>query len=249
MPGPRRDADPTPQRDKGSNPLQRGRTGREVRNAAAITDGPSTIRDARDSTRNTRRPPHHALKPKGDGAGYGPGETCPDERPTPFGCVTPQRQSQEGKLRREAKAILVVSSSEGRTPRARLDETSQGGSDGSKASKPAGTARTQQDPEEATPGVVARPYRVALKGKKTSREPMTLEDGVAAHRVKLWSGGEVRGRTHELVIRFVPAVRRPRGGRTTGWDRRTDRAIGRRGFFEGPSNRKRGGRIVATRCR
>jgi len=121
--------------------------------------------------RNTRRPPHHALKPKGDGAGYGPGETRSDERQAPFGSVTPHRQSQEGKLRREAKAILVVSSSEGRTPRARLDETSQGGSDGSKASKPAGTARTQQDPEEATPGVVARPYRVALKGKETSREP------------------------------------------------------------------------------
>jgi hypothetical protein len=33
--------------------------------------------------------------------------------------------------------------------------------------------------------VVARPIRVALKGKKTSREPMALEDGVKAHRVKL----------------------------------------------------------------
>ena len=171
MPGPRRDADPTPQRDKGSNPLQRGRTGPEVRNAAAITDGPSTIRDARDSKEEhptTTAPCAEAerrrsrVRARGDVSG---------RTATPFGSVTPQRQSQEGKLRREAKAILVVSSSEGKTPRARLDETSQGGSDGSKASKPAGTARTQQDPEEATPGVVARPYRVALKGKKTSREP------------------------------------------------------------------------------
>jgi hypothetical protein len=102
-----------------------------------------------------------------------------------FGSVTPRCQSQEGRLRRKAKAILVVSSSEGKTPRARLDEKGQGGSDGSKASKPAGTARTQQDPEEATPGVVARPIRVALKGKKTSREPLALEDGAVADRVKL----------------------------------------------------------------
>jgi hypothetical protein len=33
--------------------------------------------------------------------------------------------------------------------------------------------------------MVARPIRVALKGKKTSREPLALEDGAVADRVKL----------------------------------------------------------------
>jgi hypothetical protein len=99
--------------------------------------------------------------------------------------VTLQSQSQEGRLRREAKAILVVSSSEGRTPRARLVEKRQGDPDGSKASKPAGTARTQQDPKEATSGKVARPGWVALKGKETSGEQGMLEDGIPAGRVKL----------------------------------------------------------------
>jgi len=80
MPTDRRDADSASQRDGGRKPLQRGRAGPDVRAAAAIADGPSRIRDARDSAGNTRRPPHHALKPKGDGAGYGPGETCFAER-------------------------------------------------------------------------------------------------------------------------------------------------------------------------
>jgi len=103
----------------------------------------------------------------------------------PSGSVTPHRQSQEGMLRREAAAILVVSSSEGRTPRARPDERGRGDRGGSKASKPAGTAGTKQDPEEATPGVVARHDWVALKGNKTSRERPTLEDSVAASRETL----------------------------------------------------------------
>jgi hypothetical protein len=93
-------------------------------------------------------------------------------------------------LRREAKAILVVSSSEGRTPRARLAEVNQGDRDGSKASKPAGTAGTKQDPEEATPGVVARHDWVALKGKETSRERQTLEDGVTADRDETLKRGQ-----------------------------------------------------------
>jgi hypothetical protein len=62
--------------------------------------------------------------------------------------------------------------------RARLKN--RGDRDGSKASKPAGTAGTQQDPEEATPGVVARRDWVALKGEQTSGEQKTPEDGVAA---------------------------------------------------------------------
>jgi hypothetical protein len=100
----------------------------------------------------------------------------------PFGSVTSQCQSQEGRLRREAQAIRVVSSSEGRTPRARLVERHQGDRNGSKASKPAGTARMQQDPKEATSGVVARSGWVALKGKETSREQKAPEDGVTVGR-------------------------------------------------------------------
>jgi len=76
----RRDAEPTSQRDRGRKPLQRGRAGPAVRTAAAITDGPLMIRDARDSTRDTRRPPHQAPMSKGDGTGYGPGETRTAER-------------------------------------------------------------------------------------------------------------------------------------------------------------------------
>jgi hypothetical protein len=84
----------------------------------------------------------------------------------PFGTVTPQSQSHEGMLRREAKAIPIASSSEGRTPRARPVERYRGDRGGSKASKPAGTAGTQRDPKEATSGVVARHDSVALKGNK-----------------------------------------------------------------------------------
>jgi len=76
MPAGRRDADPASQRDGGSKPLQRGRAG-STSGAAASTDGPSRIRDVRDSARDTRRPPRPALKPKGDGARHGPGETRP----------------------------------------------------------------------------------------------------------------------------------------------------------------------------
>jgi len=148
-------------------------------------NGPSMIRDARDSGRSTRRPPHHALKPKGDGARGGPGETRTARMARPSGSVTSQSQSQEGMLRREAKAIPVVSSSEGRTPGARPDETNRGDRGGSNASKPAGTAGTQQDPKEATSGVVARHDWVALKGRKTSRERQAPEDGVTASRARL----------------------------------------------------------------
>jgi len=110
------------------------------------------------------------------------GETGTAERQgRPVACRR-NANRKRGKLRREATAIPVVSSSEGRTPRARLAETRQGDRDGSKASKPAGTARTQQDPEEATPGVVARHDWVALKGKETSRERQAPEDGVTAGR-------------------------------------------------------------------
>lgn len=99
--------------------------------------------------------------------------------------MTLRSQSQEGRLRREAKAILAVSSSEGRTPGARLVEKGQGDPDGSKASKPAGTAGTQQDPKEATSGMVARSGWVALKGTETSGEQGMPEDGIPANRVKL----------------------------------------------------------------
>jgi len=121
----RRDAEPASQRDKGRKPLKRGRAGPAVRTAPAITDGPSMIRDARDSmpeyptttapnTGAERR--RKRVRARGDAHRRTGG---------PFGSVTLQSQSQEGRLRREAKAILVVSSSEGRTPRARLVENAR----------------------------------------------------------------------------------------------------------------------------
>jgi hypothetical protein len=121
-------------------------------------------------------------------------------------------------LRREAKAILVVSSSEGRTPRARLAEKYQGDRDGSKASKPAGTAGTQQDPEEATPGAVARHDWVALKGKETSRERQTLEDSVTAGRDETLKRGQSPRKDSRIMkndSRPAPEdheVDEPRGG-------------------------------------
>jgi hypothetical protein len=121
-------------------------------------------------------------------------------------------------LRREAKAILVVSSSEGRTPRARLAEKNQGDRDGRKASKPAGTAGTQHDPEEATPGVVARHDWVALKGKKTSRERQTLEDSVTAGRADTLKRGQSPRKDSRIMNRdSCPSpqdheVDEPRGG-------------------------------------
>jgi len=110
--------------------------------------------------------PMHVLKPKGDGDSSGPRGDEHRRTACPFGTVTPQCQSHEGMLRREAKAIPIASSSEGRTPRARPVEKHRGDRGGSKASKPAGTARTQRDPKEATSGVVARHDSVALKGDK-----------------------------------------------------------------------------------
>jgi len=213
----RRDAESSPQRDRGSKPLQRGRAGPSVRAAAAITDGPSMIRNVGNSDRNTSDNRTSALKPKGEGGRYGPGRREP-----PNGESVRKRdaasQSHGGMLRREAKAILVVSSSEGRTPRARLVEKYQGDRDGSKASKPAGTARTQQDPEEATPGVVARHDWVALKGKKTSRERQTLEDSVAASRAETLKRGQSPRKDSQIMnndLRPAPEdheVDEPRGG-------------------------------------
>lgn len=103
----------------------------------------------------------------------------------PFGSVTPLANRKRGCCAERRKRSLSCQALKGEPhERARLRKH-RGDRDGSKASKPAGTARTQQDPEEATPGVVARHDWVALQGKKTSRERQALEDSVTASGVKL----------------------------------------------------------------
>jgi hypothetical protein len=113
----RRDAESTPQRDAGIKPLQRGRAGPEVRNGG---DHRRAVEDpGRDGIPNREHPTTTApcaeaerrrsrVRARGDVPGR-------NGNP-PFGSVTPRSQSQEGKLCREAKAIRIVSSSEGRTP-------------------------------------------------------------------------------------------------------------------------------------
>jgi hypothetical protein len=102
----------------------------------------------------------HARVPQGCGLGAGGGRGS---------------KSQEGRGRREAYRSPQEEALKGGTPGARLVEIHQGDRGGSKASRPAGTAGTQRDPEEATPGVVARRGTVALWGRGTSGERCTHE--------------------------------------------------------------------------
>jgi hypothetical protein len=131
---------------RGIKPLQRGRAGPES-GTTAIADG-----HRRSGTRVTRR--------SRKATGHGPGDRG-GARP-----ARPHANRKKGERRREATAIPVRSSSEGRTPRTRPVERCRGDRDGSKASRPAGTAGAQRDPEEATPGVVARPGWVASWGNR-----------------------------------------------------------------------------------
>jgi len=132
----------------------------------AVTDPPSvTAAIANGGTRDPEIAPR-AEAERRRGTDAGPGRCVPPIGSARFGSARPHGQSQEGMRRREAHAIHARSSSEGKTPRARPDETSRGDRDGSKASRPVGTAGTQQDPEEATPGVVARRDWVAPRGNK-----------------------------------------------------------------------------------
>jgi hypothetical protein len=73
----RRDAESSPQRDRGRKPLQRGRAGPTVRTAAVITDGPSMIRNVGNSDRNTGDNRTSAPRPKGEGGRRGPGRREP----------------------------------------------------------------------------------------------------------------------------------------------------------------------------
>jgi len=149
-----RDAESPPQRDRGSKSLQRGRTGPAVRNAAAITNGPSMIRIAGNAKGfPARTEPCAEVERRRRHVRAGETEAA-KRRVRRVGDVAAPIARGEAAPRGEA--ILVVSSSEGETPRARPDERIRGDRDGRKASKPAGTAGTNQDPEEATPGMVAR---------------------------------------------------------------------------------------------
>jgi len=149
-----RDAESSSQRDRGSKSLQRGRTGPAVRDAAAITNGPSMIRIAGNAKGfPARTEPCAEVERRRRHVRAGETETAERCVRKVGDAATPIARGEAGP---RGSAIRVVSSSEGETPRARPDEKFRGDRDGSNASKSAGTAGTHQDPEEATPGMVAR---------------------------------------------------------------------------------------------
>lgn len=136
---------------QGSKPLERGRVRRKPH-------APNPWQDT-----GTDRP--NRTERKREGAGKGMSAVVERRLVTGRGS-----QSQEGKRRREAEATAARSSSEGRTPRTRPVETHRGGRTGSKASKRAGTARTQHDPGNGSPGNGGSDRLGCVDGERTSRE-------------------------------------------------------------------------------
>jgi hypothetical protein len=133
--------------------------------------------------------------------------------------------------------------------------------------KPRGRARMKQAGEIATGA--RRRGRLERRGRNRTRRRQLREWWLAAIGLRRGgtnleragdAGGRRRGRPGDTpkrgerprkargpVIGFAPGGRRPRGGRTTGWERRTHEAIVRRGAFEGTANRTGGGQNAATR--
>jgi hypothetical protein len=133
--------------------------------------------------------------------------------------------------------------------------------------KPRGRARMKQAGEIATGA--RRRGRLERRGRNRTRRRQLREWWLAAIGLRRGgtnleragdAGGRRRGRpgdtpkrgerprkAREPVTGFAPGGRRPRGGRTTGWERRTHGAIARRGAFEGTANRTGGGQNAATR--
>jgi hypothetical protein len=128
--------------------------------------------------------------------------------------------------------------------------------------EPRGRARLRHTGEIATGG--RRRGRQERRGRNVTRRRQLREwwlvavglrlggtdleraDGVGGRRHgpsghTLQRGGRPR-EAREPFIRFAPGSRRPRSGRTTGWERGTHDAIARRGAFGGTANRMRGGR-------
>ena len=165
----------------------------------------------------------HARVPQGFGLGACDGRRC---------------ESQEGRGGRKADRSPQEQALKGETPGARPVETHRGDRGGSKASKPAGTARTQLDPEEATPGVVAHRGTVALGGRETSGERCTREVRASPGRA-LKRGKSLWEAAHSLIRVHRPGPHVPHGGRTTQRPRQTDEAQGPGGYSGRPSNRMR----------
>jgi hypothetical protein len=126
-------------------------------------------------------------------------------------------------------------------PRERARWRHRGDRGGSNASRPAGTAGTQLDPEEASPGGVARRGTVALGGRETSGERcivhsvraspgQTLERGES-----LWEAGRLK-----RFSRPAPGPESREVGGTTRRPRRTHEAQGTGDGSGRPTNRKRG---------
>jgi hypothetical protein len=126
------------------------------------------------------------------------------------------RQPQEGMRRREAGAIAVVSSSEGVPPRrARLRNAGEA-VPGRKASRRAGTARTQRDPGGGSPGSGGSGRLGCVEwGENLGRAVRGVAPAIAARG----NPGETlqRGRSSEGADPMdpswpAPCVERPRGG-------------------------------------
>lgn len=75
----------------------------------------------------------------------------------------------EGRVERQGRS-LASQALKGETPGANLVERHQGGRRRSKASRHMVSAKTQHDPGQASPGVVAFVGWVTLKGRQTSGE-------------------------------------------------------------------------------
>jgi len=215
--------------------LQRGRARPAVRHGGHRERG-----HPRSGDRATRR------SRKATGHGAGPGRCVP-----PIGSARSVSRGREANRRKGSDAE--------RRTRSRPGQALKG--------EPRGRARMKQAGEIVTGA--RRRSRLERQGRNKTRRRQLREWWLVAVGLRRGgtnlmragdAGGRRRGRpgdtpkrgerprkARELVKQFAPGGRRPRGGRTTGWERRTHRAIVRRGAFEGTANRTGGGQNAATR--
>jgi len=147
-----------------------------------------------------RQPTGRNLRPNRAGWTSGTGERAPDPacRITPSRFVNRRRGGDAGRRTRSLSGQAL----EGRTPRARPGEKDRGDRIGSKASRRAGTARTQPDP-----GLETRERWLERLGCAEGAENLERAEAPATahgYRDTLWSGVKARGRTHDLFERVAP---------------------------------------------
>jgi hypothetical protein len=151
---------------------------------------------------------------------------------------------RRGCVRREAAAILAVSSSEGRTPRARPVETYRGGRAGSNASRRAGTAGTQHDPGGGIPGDGGSARHGCAEGEGNLGRAMRGHPLRRAARGRpgetLERGRSLREASNGVTASPTPFAQIPRGGRTAGRVHGTHDVQGERGASGRQVDRRRG---------